>query len=259
MRKILVYSLFSLMTSSLLIAQSLVDVAKQEQERREKLKGKTVKVVTNADLKATVKKPAVGGGSAEVAKPMVQGQTGVSAQEPQAPAATESQPAETAKPPEYSPGFAEAVSPDTFLVDAPELALGPPDGRYAQVSITGFLDLDFEARNGPGDDIAIYAKPPAARVPEEEIDGQLEGLDSAMWYGDFRYAVLGLDNRGEWEAIGIGSGQNPDKFDLGNLSSIKKIRIMFKLFTNPYNLGVKPFRQGGQELVFGIDAVEALH
>jgi hypothetical protein len=259
MRKILLYSLFSLISSSLLIAQSLVDVAKQEQERREKLKDRTIKVVTNADLKGIIKKPAVAAGSADSAKPMVQRQTEVPAQEPETAAETEAQPPASPEQPEYSSGFATAVSPDSFLVDTPELALGNPDGRCAQVSITGFLDLDFKARNGPGDDIAIYAKRPDAKVPEAEKESQLEGLDVAMWYGDFRYAVLGLGDSGEWEAIGIGSGQNPDKFDLGNFSSIKKIRIMFKLFSNPYNLGVKPFRAGEQELAFDIDAVQALH
>jgi hypothetical protein len=48
-----------LMIPGLTSAQSLVEAAKKEKERREKLKGKTAIVVTNADLAKTSKKPAV--------------------------------------------------------------------------------------------------------------------------------------------------------------------------------------------------------
>lgn len=44
---------------SLLLAQSLVDVAKKEKERRAKLKGKSGPVVTNEDLKKDSKRPKV--------------------------------------------------------------------------------------------------------------------------------------------------------------------------------------------------------
>ena len=45
------------MCVSLLLSQSLVEVAKKEKERRAKLKGKSVKVVTNEDLKKVKKHP----------------------------------------------------------------------------------------------------------------------------------------------------------------------------------------------------------
>jgi len=48
-----------LVIPALISAQSLVEAAKKEKERREKLKGKTSIVVTNADLARTAKKPAV--------------------------------------------------------------------------------------------------------------------------------------------------------------------------------------------------------
>ncbi len=45
------------MCISLLLSQSLVEVAKKEKERRAKLKGKSVKVVTNEDLNKVKKHP----------------------------------------------------------------------------------------------------------------------------------------------------------------------------------------------------------
>lgn len=48
-----------LLCSSLLLSQSLVEVAKKEKERRAKLKGKSGKVVTNDDLHQIKKKPNV--------------------------------------------------------------------------------------------------------------------------------------------------------------------------------------------------------
>jgi len=45
--------------TSFLFSQSLVELAKKEKERREKFKGKKTVVITNADLKALRKKPAV--------------------------------------------------------------------------------------------------------------------------------------------------------------------------------------------------------
>jgi len=57
-RVIAVFSL-PLFLSSFLLSQSLVELAKKEKERREKLKGKKTTVVTNSDLKKVKKKPAV--------------------------------------------------------------------------------------------------------------------------------------------------------------------------------------------------------
>jgi len=51
-------SLFCFFTS-LLLSQSLVEIAKKERERREKLKGQKIILVTNADLLTVRKTPAV--------------------------------------------------------------------------------------------------------------------------------------------------------------------------------------------------------
>jgi hypothetical protein len=258
MKKRIIFGVLSFLTVSLLVSQSLVDVSKQEQQRREKLKGKSAKVVTNADLK-TAKGPAVAASAAEAAKAQPQGQAEPQPEEQGAAAAPEARTEPAREEPEYSPGYATAVYPDFFLVENPELALGPPDGRYAEISGSGVLDLDIEVSNGQGDDLAIYARTPKKMLPEGERDNQLESYQDAMWLGDFRYAVLGLDSRGEWQEIGLGSGQNPDKFDLGTLESTRRIRIMFKVYSNPYNAGAKTLRLSNQDLTFGVDAVGALH
>ena len=57
MKKIVRFISFFIL-STLLVSQSVVDVAKKEQERREKLEGKNAKIVTNADLKTVKKAPA---------------------------------------------------------------------------------------------------------------------------------------------------------------------------------------------------------
>jgi hypothetical protein len=254
MKRKLIFGLASLLTASLLIGQSLVDVSKQEKERREKLKGKHAKVVTNADLQAMARKPAVVTGETEASRPQAPGQESPADQTAEAP----SPGAPQGQPEALSP-YAEEVSPDTSLVKNPDFALGAPDGRFAEISVTGTLELDFEARDGPGDDIAIYARRPDFKVPEAEKENQLEVPEAAMWWGDFRYAVLGLAGSGEWLEIGLGSGNYPDRFDLGSLSSITKIRIMFKTYGNPYNVGTNPLRLTTGELTFGVDSVEALH
>lgn len=260
MKKSLVFGVLSLLTASFLVSQSVVDASKKEQERREKLKGKSVKVVTNADLKAKDNRPAVVVAPPEAVKPEPQGQAGT---KPEAAAAGEGgQPAEGTAQPEETPfavRYAASFSPDYFLVENPDLALGPPDDKFAEVSVTGVLDLEIEVNNGPGNDLAIHARPPAKAFPQEETGGQLEADQAAMWWGEFRYAVMGLDQRGEWQEIGLGGGGNPDEFDLGALRSAKKVRVMFKTYSNAQNQGEKPARLAGREMTFGLDAVGALH
>ena len=58
-KKILGTVLMLLVCSSLLLSQSLVEVAKKEKERRAKLKGKSGKIITNDDLKKVKKQPKV--------------------------------------------------------------------------------------------------------------------------------------------------------------------------------------------------------
>ena len=261
MKKRLFFWVLFLLTASFLLSQSLAEASKKEQERREKIKGKDVKVVTNADLKAKGQTPAVVLGAPDAAEAQPQGQ-GNPNQEGGAAAGTPAQPGQQPQPrqeQEYAARYAGSISPDYLMVENPELAVGPPDDKYAEISVAGVLDFEIEVNNGPGNDLAIYARPPAKVFPAEEMGGQMETDQAAMWWGEFHYAVLGLDSRGEWLEIGLGSGQNPDEFDIGTLKSTARIRVMFKTYANPYNQGDKPQRLAGKELTFGLDAVGALH
>lgn len=246
MKKALGVILISLLSVVFLISQSLVELSKQEKERREKLKGKNVRVVTNADLKTITKIPAV-----TVIQPEAAEEKGAKPGEPALSAETEEVSlAEQAEPGREGPfyqglPFASRVLPETYLVANPEAALGLPDGSAAEISINGFLDLEFGAENGPGDDIAVYA--------------QRSGTQEGIWPDTMSYGVLVMGDQGDWEAAGRGAGiSSPEKFDLGNLKRIRKIRIVFKYYDNP-DLGVIPWRLNPEEYAIGIDAVEALH
>jgi hypothetical protein len=247
-----------LLAASLLVSQSLSELSKQEKERREKLKGKTVRVVTNRDLKSASKAGAGTVAPPEAAAPVPEGQGEPAAGE--AGAVEGELPSEPAGPDTARyPGYAVTVSEESMLVEGAEAALGPQDGRFARISLNGVLDLNLDVLNGPGADLAIYATAPSRQMPEEESGDQLESDQAAMWWGDFAYAVLGLDATGEWLEIGMGSGRYPDTFDLGALKATGRVLIMFKAYTNPYNQGPKPMRLADQEVTFGIDAVRALH
>lgn len=246
MKKALGVIIISLISAAFLISQSLVELSKQEKERREKLKGKNVRVVTNADLKSMAKKPAV-----SVIQPEAVEEKGAKPGEPTLLAERgEESLAEQTEPGREGPlyqglPFATRVLPETYLVANPEAALGLPDGSAAEISINGFLDLEFSAENGPGDDIAVYAI--------------RSGTQEGIWPDTLSYGVLVMGDQGEWEAAGPGAGiTSPEKFDLGNLKKIKKIRIVFRYYGNP-DLGIVPWRLHPGEYTIGIDAVEALH
>jgi hypothetical protein len=232
--------------SSLLVSQSLVDVAKKEQERREKLKGKNARVVTNADLKTVKKAPAVTIPPAPPAE--------AAAAEPEEAELPDAKEAERAYDEGAGSPFATAVMPDTSLVENPEFALSPPDGRFAEIPLYGFLILEFSAKNGPGDDIAIYANRRTTSL-ESVLLGE---EDEPLWTDLMTYTVLGLGAGGEWEAIGRGSGVNsPEKFDLGSLASVNAIMIMFRYYNEP-QAGFKQTKDIVGDYYIGIDAVEAL-
>jgi hypothetical protein len=248
--------LAALFSAGLLLSQSLVELSKAEQERREKLKGKTVKVVTNADLLSIRKAPAVQMTSAEP-------ETGAPAGAPGEQETSEAPEREIrTRPSEEKFLYARQVLPDTTLVENPEQALNYPDGRYAEISMLGILDLEFSVQNGPGPDISIHARLAGQKevMPggEEEEGMPVGGLGYDWWEG-FWYGVLVPGENGDWEAIGQGTGKaSPEKFDLGSISSAKKIRIAFRPHTNP-GLAARLFRSTAGEFTFGIDAVEALH
>ena len=235
--------------STFLVSQSLVDVAKKEQERREKLKGKNVKVITNADLKTVRKTAAVSTGPV----PAAPGETAVSEEpvaqpEPEAGAGTRS----------ASAAFATGAVGGTIFVENADAALYSPDGQFAEIGVMGQLDLDLDVRNGAGDDIAVYAR--LAGLEEAITAYDEEGIPMSAWPGGmFSYGVLALRDDGEWEALGRGVGENwPETFDLGNLTETKRVRIIFKPDNNPSPPN-QPFKLAVQSFTMGIDAVEALH
>jgi hypothetical protein len=84
-----------LLLSSMLLSQSLAEIAQKERERRAALKGQKVVVVTNAELGKVKRKPAVDVGEAPPAAPAARPSTAESEQ-----AALTETPAAAAKPPE---------------------------------------------------------------------------------------------------------------------------------------------------------------
>ena len=58
-KKIFAFFFLPLLLSSLLYSQTLAEIAQKERERRESLKGKKARVITNADLAKLKKKPAL--------------------------------------------------------------------------------------------------------------------------------------------------------------------------------------------------------
>ena len=72
------------------------------------------------------------------------------------------------------------------------------------------------------------------------------------------YGVF-VEYRGEWEFIGFGGGDtSPETFDLGNIQSVKKIRLLFKDFSQSM-WSARPYRHTEVGYSMGIDAVKSLH
>jgi hypothetical protein len=251
---------------SLLLSQSLVEIAKKEKERRAalKAKGKTSIVVTNADLKKQTRLSIIAVESQDSSS-----QNRVQArQRPAPPPSTRSTSQQEAIEQNLARdvyGYrknATKVIFSTGPVANPEFALDKPDAQFAEISEMGVLDLEFSAINGPGTDIAIYAHLLSHQeIPagENEEGGQpLRVMEVAPQEG-FWYGVLAMNDSGEWQEIGKGRGMNsPDEFDLGELKDVNKIRIMFKPHNNP-GVAAKLNRLSDGEHNVGIDAIEALH
>jgi hypothetical protein len=150
----------------------------------------------------------------------------------------------------------------TGPVTNPDLALDRPDDQFAIISEMGVLDLELVAKNGPGADIAVYARMATQQetASEENEEGGIPirstGADPLE---GFSYGVLVMDGNDEWQEIGRGNGiNNPEEFDLGEISEVKKIRIMYKPHNNP-GIAAKLNTITEKENTVGIDAVEALH
>ncbi len=235
-----------LFCGTFLSSQSLVEAAKKEKERRESLKGTSSIIVTNKDLKRVSREEA-----AVSVQPQIPPQKSLDTTPAQRPPVQKTPPAKQAEILDqtdqidtkgFAPNHATQILESTQFVDNAQLALNKPDGRYAEVNDFGFLDLEIEVRNRQGADIAVYAR----RLQE--------GYQSmTMNYGVF------VEHRGEWEFLGYGSGtSSPDTFDLGDIPSGNKIRIIFKDFTQDM-WPAKPYKLHAADYSMGIDAVESLH
>lgn len=250
--------------STLLLSQDLVQAAQKEKERRAQLKKKSTIVVTNADLYKTDRDAIL-----SITPPEDQPQNVQRATPRKTQRTTPSKPSSPQKrmPSQqienidqidlsvdkvdhldqieaqgFSREYATQVLNTTQYVENPRLALDKPDGQYAEIGEFGSLDLEIDVKNRDGEDIAIYAK------------RQKEGhQNESRNYGVF------VEYRGEWEFIGFGGGiTSPETFDLGEIQSAKKIRLLFKDFTRSM-WTAKPYQH--QEITFsmGIDAVKSLH
>ncbi len=127
MRKKILGAVFILLVSaSMLLSQSLVEVAKKEKERRAKLKGKSGKVVTNEDLKMVKKHPNIVTNEDLKKAPRQQnvvtnedlnkGQRQASVSVPSQPASKE-EAQEKTEMPAVKPPPTDAVSPEPARVD----------------------------------------------------------------------------------------------------------------------------------------------
>lgn len=265
-KKIFPVALTVLACAVLLSSQSLVEIAKKEKERRAALKAKglTAIVVTNADLRKPTR----------LLVTTVQSQAVPSQDRNQSKQSTTSRPSAKTSSREEAAGSdqnhdvfgyrknATKVIFSSGAVKNPERALRRPDGQFAMIPELGVLDLEFIAKNGPGADIAIYGRMAGhkeAGPGENEEGGMPDRPMSADPQEGFWYGVLGMNGDGEWKEMGKGNGiTSPEEFDLGDLSDIKKIRIMFKPHNNAA-IAAKLNRLTYQENTFEIDAVEALH
>jgi len=242
MKKTCLLSLLFFLCVSLLSAQSLYELAQKEKQRRARNKGKTAKVVTNADLARKNRIPAVSVKSSQPAPSKTTVTPAASGSSPRVtmagrPAAQQ----DIQEARGTSALYASRVLPETQNVTHPELALGRQDGRFAQVNVYGFLDLDLSVANGPGDDIVVYAK------------RQGKGLPNMLK----NYYVYARTERGEWEAIGSGAGvSGSERFDLGKVRKTTAIRIVFTDPRRPSQAG--EYRIEGTESLMGIDAVEVM-
>jgi hypothetical protein len=285
-RKIAASFFMILLCGALLHGQSLYELAQKEKARRAKLKGKTSRVITNADLRSSSRTASVttrSTPSESKAQPRkaasssqssntgpVQSQSDRERQQRRAAAPAQPpeqrDPAPTNRPRRLndtsgSGSYATEVLSNTRLVNRPELALKKPDGQYAEIKISGILDLSLAVQNGSGDDIAIYARPSGGEDVRQ--GGQEEGgISAAATYGMVEgiwYGVFAMNKQGEWIALGKGTGaKSPESFDLGSLAATDKIRIIFRTSANadlPYNR----IRNTPQEITFGIDAAAVLH
>lgn len=284
MKKITFLIIVLFLGSSLLVSQDLVEVAKKEKERRAQLKKKSTVVVTNANLYETRRQATIRTAQPEYQTQDVQRATPQTTQRttPAKPTPQQKmQPSQQIEnidqmdlstdkieqldqldPRGFRSDYATQVLNSNEFVKNPGLALDRPDGRFAELSLLGILDLEISTVNGPGNDIAIYARQTGAEEMKpggKEEEGMPVVALSFGYRQGFWYGVLGMEEQGDWVTIGQGTGLNsPEKFDLGSLPSVKKIRIMFKPHSNA-DQGIRYYRGPSSESIIAVDAVETLH
>lgn len=249
---------------SCLFSQDLVEAAKKEKERRAKLKKKSSVVVTNADLVKTGAAEIQGIPSPENKTQNIPGkkqpsrQTNASQIEVRVDRTSQKSQLQARG---LRNDYATQVLSSNEIVKNPAFALNRPDGKFAEIPLLGFIDLQISAKNGPGDDIAIYALHAGAQAVRSggEEEGGIPQIVADFYGEGLWYGVLGMEEGGDWVAIGKGSGTaSPEKFDLGDLPSVSQIRIMFRQFSNA-DFPVKLNRAQANDSVFKIDAIESLH
>lgn len=262
-KKPILWTLAFFLGSSLLLSQDLVEAAKKEKERRAQLKKRSTFVVMNVHLgKKSVEEMAAIRGAEEPSR-KIQVTTSQTSPTPQRTSPVLKVTNQDQMEARGYPGdFATRITSASESVKNPQLILGEPDGKYADIPILGSIELEIAVKNGPGEDFAIYAHH-VGTTEGSAGAGEEEGIPELTTVYDyvegFWFGILGMEDRGDWVAIGRGTGaKSPERFDLGDLRSIKKLKIMFK----PHTSAELPFKletwQAG-EFVFRIDAVESLN
>ena len=247
MKKITFLIMVLFLGSSLVVSQDLVEAAKKEKERRAQLKKRSAVVVTNADLygrdrQATIRIAQPGDQTQDVQRTTPQTTRRTTPSQPTPPQKrTPSQQIDNIDQMDirvdqveqldqleargFRSDYATQVLFANELVRNPASALDKPDGIYADIPLLGILDLQISVKNGPGEDIAIYALHAGAQsvAPGGEEEGGIPQIVADFYEEGLWYGVLGMQEQGDWVAIGKGSGTvSPEKFDLGDLPSIKK-------------------------------------
>lgn len=259
----IIFVMFSCL--SLLHSQSLVEIAKREKERRAALKAKgiTSVVVTNADLNKKEIIAMVAGRSQDTSQ---HGRTQTRQQTAPSPSTRTTAQRRASEESQSRDVYgyrknATKVLATTVLTENPEFALDRPDSSFAEILFGGFLDLELRAKNGPGEDIAIYVRRSGTEGGKPIEDGIPAGIEGRAFPGALQYGVLVWGDSGDWEAIGKGMGINsPERFDLGNNINVDRIRIIFRAFGNASSdLRADYHNLTPKVTSMGIDAVEALH
>jgi len=244
MKKIIVGSLCFFVCTALAFPQSLAELAQKEKERRARLSERSSIILTNADLEKVKK------GLALTLNPSPSSQEDKERINPSntrstGPRIITSENIDQIDQRGFdsrSKKYATRVLETTDGARNPSSSLNKPDGSFTQIEYFGFLDLELEAENHNGADIAVYARRQQSGI-----------LPPTM-----NYALFAADKNGEWQHIGTGSGlQSPETFELGEISRTQKIRLVFRDYTDTNT--IKRIKPHSADYYMEIDAVEYLH